>query len=349
MTDKLGNRLYNTDSLKARFDENRRGISRAGKIQRVSQVDELTSSLGLLESGEFRVGNQKPPTKGFTGVRMRYPGAIYDGEKYNLAGVNNDVLQWGGRVSDGVFLAGEGKVQIDVGGISIDNGAITGGRVATAINWDGGTITTYDDTDGPHLALIANLTKAEDQGDITLEARSSLNAVAAKVNAQSNNDGAGLTVSTIELLAGSTSIINAQWQFNPGISLDAGTVTIYTPLEVEDNLVVDGTIASGNQAATINSTGVIAATHRIIYVTGAGGGADNLDTVTGLVEDAIYIIKQATGSGTITIRDRGVTGSTFNLAGSNPIGLSNVRSVATFVCRDSSGTLLLDEVSRSAN
>ena len=85
MTDTLGNRLYPDDSIKARLKQGEQKTSAAGKIQRVNQLDELTSSLGLFESGEFRVGNQISPGGGFTGVRMLYPGATYDGESYNLA------------------------------------------------------------------------------------------------------------------------------------------------------------------------------------------------------------------------------------------------------------------------
>ncbi len=86
---------------------------------RVMSLDELSNDLGLVEAGEFRSGNSNLPGGGFTGVRIGYPGFTYNGQTWNIVGVNNDVMQVGIRASDGKLLAGEGDVVVDSSGISI--------------------------------------------------------------------------------------------------------------------------------------------------------------------------------------------------------------------------------------
>jgi hypothetical protein len=72
--------------------------------------------------GEYRFGNGVLPGNGFSGVRIGYPGFTYDGEEWNLVGVESDALQFGVRASDGKALGGGGAVIIDEGGITIEGG-----------------------------------------------------------------------------------------------------------------------------------------------------------------------------------------------------------------------------------
>lgn len=73
-----------------------------------------------IPSGEITLGDNVPGSN-FSGVRIAFPALIYNGEEWNIVGVNSDVLQVGIRASDGKFLAGGGDVVIDNGGIRIKN------------------------------------------------------------------------------------------------------------------------------------------------------------------------------------------------------------------------------------
>lgn len=73
-----------------------------------------------IPSGEITLGDNVPG-ESFSGVRIAYPALVYNGENWNLVGVNADVLQVGIRASDGKLLAGGGDVILDSGGIFIKN------------------------------------------------------------------------------------------------------------------------------------------------------------------------------------------------------------------------------------
>lgn len=85
---------------------------------------EISKNMGLIQAGEFRVGNSKEPGFGFTGGRYGYPGFSYGGTQYFLAGVSNDVLQVGLSITDGKLYAGGGTVVIDSTGITMSGGVI---------------------------------------------------------------------------------------------------------------------------------------------------------------------------------------------------------------------------------
>src|SRR5512147_1080319 len=83
-----------------------------GSQVHVGGLDDITEHMGILKSGEFRTGVNEP-NYGFSGVRMRYPAMIYNGEEWNLVGINNDVLQFGLSATDGKAYAGGGDVILD--------------------------------------------------------------------------------------------------------------------------------------------------------------------------------------------------------------------------------------------
>jgi len=87
---------------------------------------DLSPDLGVVSSGEFRAGCDAEPGEGFSGMRLLYPPAVYDGEAYNLAGLENDSLQFGVRASDGKLLAGGGAVTLDQQGVTACAGQIGG-------------------------------------------------------------------------------------------------------------------------------------------------------------------------------------------------------------------------------
>lgn len=89
-------------------------------VRVVAGLSDIDHSLGLVTAGEFRVGNGSDPGFGFTGVRIGYPAFSYDSQDWHIAGVSNDVLQFGVRATDGVALTGGGTVILDSDGITID-------------------------------------------------------------------------------------------------------------------------------------------------------------------------------------------------------------------------------------
>jgi hypothetical protein len=93
----------------------------------VEGLADLSKRLGLIQAGEFRAGNDKEPGFGFTGGRFGYPGFVYDGTTYFLAGVENDVIQVGMSLTSGKIIAGGGDIILDSEGISVENTAATSG------------------------------------------------------------------------------------------------------------------------------------------------------------------------------------------------------------------------------
>ncbi len=86
-------------------------------------LSDITKRLGLMQAGEFRVGNGKEPGFGFTGGRYGYPGFSYNGSTWFLAGVENDVLKTGMTITDGKLYAQEATI---AGSITASSGAIGG-------------------------------------------------------------------------------------------------------------------------------------------------------------------------------------------------------------------------------
>lgn len=78
-------------------------------------LSDISRRLGLIQAGEFRAGNSLEPGYGFSGVRMGYPAFSYDSDTWHLAGVNDDVLQFGLSATDGkgYFAAGAAVIGLD--------------------------------------------------------------------------------------------------------------------------------------------------------------------------------------------------------------------------------------------
>lgn len=83
-------------------------------------LSDISKRLGLIQAGEFRVGNSKEPGFGFTGVRIGYPAFVYANDTWHVAGVNVDVLQFGLRASDGKGYFAAGKAVIGSDGMILE-------------------------------------------------------------------------------------------------------------------------------------------------------------------------------------------------------------------------------------
>jgi hypothetical protein len=84
-------------------------------------LSDISRKLGLVQAGEFRTGNGLEPGFGFSGVRIGYPPFVYDGELWNIVGVESDVMQIGIRASDGKFVFGGGDGFADEWGLFFKN------------------------------------------------------------------------------------------------------------------------------------------------------------------------------------------------------------------------------------
>ena len=95
----------------------------SNQIVVISGLSDIDHRLGLVTAGEFRTGNGVVPGDGFTGVRIGYPAFTYGSSTWHIAGVNNDVIQFGLRATDGAALFGAGTGLIDASGLLITSTA----------------------------------------------------------------------------------------------------------------------------------------------------------------------------------------------------------------------------------
>jgi hypothetical protein len=84
-------------------------------------LSDISERLGLVQAGEFRSGNGREPGFGFSGTRMGYPPFVYDGELWNIVGINDDAMQFGIRASDGKLVFGGGDGFLDEWGLNFKN------------------------------------------------------------------------------------------------------------------------------------------------------------------------------------------------------------------------------------
>lgn len=167
----------------------------AKQIVTFTGLSDISERLGLIQAGEFRAGNSVEPGYGFSGVRTGYPAFLYNGELWNIAGVENDKLQFGLRSSDGKAIAGGGAVVIDEDGILLsdagdaivffDSQTITNSIISQATNTVGqrlGRLQTFQ------LDSITNLVA---NGDFDTGSFSSWTEVDAGSHISISNNGDG--------------------------------------------------------------------------------------------------------------------------------------------------------------
>ena len=78
----------------------------------------------FVPAGEVRLGTNTPGN-GFSGVRLGYPPFVYNNENWNIAGVEDDKLQFGLNSADGKAYAGGGSIIIDGVGIRDTDGNVS--------------------------------------------------------------------------------------------------------------------------------------------------------------------------------------------------------------------------------
>lgn len=90
---------------------------------------DIAKNMGLIQAGEFRVGNSVEPGLGFTGGRFGYPGFLYGSDTWFIAGVENDVLKTGMSIVNGKLYAEEATIS---GTLTASAGAIGGWSIGAA-------------------------------------------------------------------------------------------------------------------------------------------------------------------------------------------------------------------------
>lgn len=193
----------------------------------VAGLSDISTRLGLVQAGEFRVGNSLDPGFGFTGGRFGYPGFLYGSNTYFLAGVDNDVLQVGLSLADGKIYAGGGVVVLDADGIVIIVGAVATDENSYLFKTDGGTVTggVYGSNSGysTHNSLVAK------GGTIYNTAEVNALGPYAEVRLASNSTSDALPAIFLKVIAvsggGYVSIENAEYLRLPARAVESSTIT----------------------------------------------------------------------------------------------------------------------------
>src|SRR3990167_138008 len=127
----------------------------AAQVVVVTGLSDITEKLGLIQAGEFRVGNRLIPGDGFTGLRIAYPPLSYGGNLYNLAGVDADTVTVALNSSDGTLITGDTEVTMSSDGLVflestlsrfrfIDGSGLRSGDITKAV---AGAMSIRSDTD----------------------------------------------------------------------------------------------------------------------------------------------------------------------------------------------------------
>lgn len=131
------------------------------QIMIVNGLSDVSERMGLIQAGEFRSGNGLEPGLGFSGVRIGYPAFSYNGELWNIVGIDSDDLQVGIRASDGKLVFGGGDGFLDEWGLNFVN-------QEGAINFQDLTTGTYDNVtiyiDGFDELVLKNSVGGDDTG-----------------------------------------------------------------------------------------------------------------------------------------------------------------------------------------
>ena len=173
------------------------------QIKIATGLSDISENLGMLMAGEFRSGNQKDPGFGFSGMRMAYPSMTYDlsgvPTQWNLVGIENDVLQFGVRASDGKLIAGGGSVVLSSTGISAIAGAIGGWTINTT------TITGSDITLDSSGSIRAGFVAGASGWEIYSNGAAEFNNVTVRGEIKS----AVFTYDAVQALAGSMGVFKS--------------------------------------------------------------------------------------------------------------------------------------------
>jgi hypothetical protein len=127
--DKMAGGIELTEAERGELRRESENMDRAAKLVNswvvpgtsIPYIRDLKTSNVRIDSGEIQLG-EGTVGDGFSGVRIGFPAFTYNGEEWNIAGIDGDDLQVGIRASDGRLIAGGGSVIVGEGGIAILEG-----------------------------------------------------------------------------------------------------------------------------------------------------------------------------------------------------------------------------------
>ncbi len=322
-----------------------------------SEID-LNASLPTEDST-----SSEPTDTGFTGMFLSVTGKEFDGEVYNLGGVNAGELQFGVSQTTGKALAGAGAVVLSSDGIEL---LASNTSPLSFVDTDGNQLVTILNggnsdpvTSEPDLIITA-LQKAGKDSSITIEAytpagqtpyvvlsaRESgeaatqlalqgqsivLNFTGGDVDTRIESDG---NANAVFVDAGNNrvGIMNG----SPAVALDVtGAIT------ASSNITSNSFFNMGATNAQTIASGVITVTGgRCVVDTQGGAATDDLDTINGGADGDILVIYTANSARDVTAKD-----GTGNLALAGDFVMTNIRD--RLVLLKDSGTWV--ELSRSDN
>jgi hypothetical protein len=232
--------VLNDINMRVQGIASRQAIAGTTQVIVVSGLSDITPQLGLITAGEFRAGNGREPGLGFSGVRIAYPAMVYGGSQWHVVGINNDILQFGLRATDGVALAGGGVVTLDANGISIS--VTTAPSSVRSIKFlDGatevGVISSFDNGTTSSIDIGASRTSRDTRTRLISQASSGQNAVSLITSIYN-----GLTAASVQATANS---FGAEVDIEGNVDIN-GSIRISTAL---------GARAYNSVAFTHNSTG----------------------------------------------------------------------------------------------
>lgn len=171
---------------------------------RLQAVSDIADSLGVMTYGELRVGTGDPASEGaspFSGVRIAYPPLDYASASWNIAGVDNDVLQFGLSASNGAAYFGSGSVILTASGIQLTSAPCTVGTGPTSlapesqIRWkSSGCVISYIDSWLNSAAHTLTVSASSATGEATLELAATGASTTATLTAASIAVQGGFTV-----------------------------------------------------------------------------------------------------------------------------------------------------------
>lgn len=260
----------------------------------LNQLSDITRHAGLLQAGEFRVGNDNAPGDGFTGGRFGYPGFTYGGVDYFLVGVNNDTPQIGMSLADGTLYAINANISGtltatagNIGGWEITSSAIRKLTTNVGIVLDSATPKIQvGDTSSTHIVLDGANKRIRSSNFVT--GASGFNIAADTGDAEFNNITARgelktfLFTSSNQMAVGGNIIISKDaGKLGADVSAVATTVNFGKAMTSNDWIKIQGPDSAGSNALEWMKVGTLVSgtTYNVTRdVDGSGANAWLKDT-----------------------------------------------------------------------
>lgn len=202
----------------------------------ISEISEIAANLGTFEEGALSFGNQTAWGDGRTGVFMAYPGYTFDATTYDwdtngdveahMGGVAEDVLQWWGNATDGIFYFGGGAGWLTATGLKLEAEL---NEIPQSIQW-------LDTSDNEIGRLRFWYSGSTSQGSLTTNNDRTITSAALALEAKNG----GSTSTYIDMQSGAQDYINIGVDGAELLQLDQ-TETVFneTGLDIDHRIETD--------------------------------------------------------------------------------------------------------------